>query len=209
MGVVLLVLFASISFSAFFDNPVDYFKKEEEVSKKELKEEYYRKVWRETQNWFPKDVSPIERELYKNPHDPILQEMYKKYVEERTYRSRLIAQILLSHFKSKEDILRGIKESALRFLYFYSPTCPYCKISEVALEDLSRSAEIITINVDSENPQVQEMVALFQVRATPTLVAMKGIRVVDVWIGAFTWDSMEFHRWLSGLVSKVRGETAW
>ncbi len=208
---ILLLLAVWVSFGGFFNTEVDYFKdkeKQEEAKKEEVekkkREEYYKKVWEETQNWFPENVSPVERELYKNPNDPVLQEMYKRYVEERTYRSRLISSILQTHFKNKEEVLKEIKANGVQFLYFHSPKCPYCKMSEVTLKDLSRFAKIVTINVDSDNPQVQEMMALFQVRATPTLVAMKGISTLDVWIGAFTWDSMEFHRWLSRVVSRAK-----
>ncbi|WP_457601565.1 thioredoxin family protein [Hydrogenivirga sp.] len=208
-GLVLLLLIA-FSFGGFFNTEVDYFKdrereraKEERKLEKKKREEYYEKLWEETRNWFPENVSPIERELYKHPDDPVLQEMYKKYVEERTYRARFIKNILVSHFKTKEQVLEAIKSAGVQFLYFHSPKCPYCKMSEVALKDLSRYARIVTVNVDSSNPQVKEMMSLFMVRATPTLVAMKGAETLDVWIGAFTWDSMEFHEWLSGVVGKA------
>lgn len=207
MGVVAVLLLCSLAFGGFFDTEVDYFKDDEgNMSKKEenKKKEYYEKVWKETENWFPQNVSPVERELYKHPNDPVLQEMYKRYVEERTYRSRIVSSILREHFQNKERILEEIKASGVQFLYFFSPKCPYCKMSEVALKDLSKFAKVITLNVLSDNPQVKEMMAIFQVRATPTLVAMKGLRTIDMWVGAFTWDSMEFQRWLGGVASKAQ-----
>lgn len=203
--VVLLLLLVSITHADFFEKRVDYFNQEREKKEDEKKkrEEYYRRVWEETENWFPPTVSPVERELYKNPTDPVLQQMFTQYVERRTLIGRYAGKILQEHMRTKEESLKALGKAGVEFFYFYSPTCPYCRMSEPTVYDLSLYLKVNKLMVESENPQIRELVRFFGVKATPTLVAIWKDRVLGVWEGAFTWDDLRFFDWIGELVRQI------
>ena len=198
------LLLIATAYAGFFDREVDYFNlKQEQVQKEDKQKEYYRKVWEETENWFPPNVSPVERELYKNPTDPVLQQMYVRYIEKRTLMGRYAGQILQEYSRTKEDTLKALGSAGVELFYFYSPTCPYCKMSEPTVYDLSLYMRVNKLKVESPNPKIQELVQLFGVRATPTLVAVQKDRVLGIWEGAFTWDNLRFLDWIGSLLKRV------
>lgn len=212
MGKRVLVAFllAGIAPASFFDTEVDYFKdakeREEQTQKKENKTEYYRKLWEESVNWTPSNLSPLEREIFRNPTDPVLQDMYRRYVDYRTQKVRVLSSILTDYFQEKEKLLERLEKAQVDFIYFFSPTCPYCKMSEPTLSDISKRArKVLTVNIMSEDSRAKELMALFGVRQTPTLVALKGLQVIDVWTGAFSWGSATFTMWLNRVVHEAEG----
>lgn len=203
---VSLLLLVTVAIGGFFDKEVDYFGEREETKKeveRKEREEYYRKIWEETENWFPPTVSPIERELYKNPTDPVLQQMFVRYIEKRTWMGRYAGQILQRHSRMQEQALKALGKAGVEIFYFHSPTCPYCRVSEPTVYDLSLYMKVNKLNVDIPNPKIQELVDLFGVRATPTLVAVQKDRVLGIWEGAFTWDNLSFISWIGSLLRKV------
>lgn len=206
MGWVVFFLCVTVAFGGFFNTEVDYFNSGSQERKEPPKEDYYEKVWKETQNWFPPNVSPIERELYKNPDDPVLRNLYVKYIEQRTQRARKIGTFLQDYFRTKESILNRLKDMGVKIYYFYSPACPYCAMSEDTARTLSNYVTIHKLNVDVPNPKIQSLIELFNVTSTPTLVAFTDREVLGIWVGAFTWDNLNFHRWLESLVSAKREE---
>lgn len=206
MKVLTGFLLVAVAYAGFFDREVNYFnlKQEEKVQKEDKqRREYYRKVWEETENWFPPNVSPIERELYKNPTDPVLQQMYVRYIEKRTLMGRYAGQILQEYSRTKENALKALGSAGVELFYFYSPACPYCKMSEPTVYDLSLYIRVNKLRVESPNPKIQELIQLFGVRATPTLVAVQKNRVLGIWEGAFTWDNARFLDWIGDLLKRV------
>lgn len=176
-------------------------RKKEGETEKEKKEEYYKRIWEETKNWFPPNVSPVEREFYKNPDDPVLQEMVARYIEERTERARQLSEVLRAYFSVRKEELERLGELGVEFIYFWSPRCPYCAISEPAVRDLSMYTRVLRVNVD--NPNTQEIKRSFGVYATPTLVAVKGNEVLNVWVGAFSFDNLHFSGWLREVIRRA------
>ena len=204
-----LLLAVSLAFGGgFFNDPVDYFKdsvekKIDKVNKKKDKQEYYKKIWEETMKWAPPNASPVERAYIQNPNDPVLREMVLRYLDQRTQAATLLSDYLQERISEREEVLKTLRETGVSFIYFFSPRCPYCKMSEPFIKNLSHKLKVMTVNIDSPSQEVKRMVEGFGVSATPTFVAMKNGKVMDVWVGTLGWHVPGFEEWVRNLAERV------
>lgn len=196
VGIALAVVLATSSCIDYWGEgcgvqPQPKTNKEQKVKqKRESKEELLKKLYRESLNWTPKDISPLERYVATHPQDRKAVEYLRKYLEEKQFRSCLLEKallnqpsdecyLLLSSRKKASKKLTGKKQvvsenkadlSRYRFLLFYSPTCPHCqRVLPYALEKL-KDYDLVLIS--SSDKDAVELFSEWRVDRVPTLVAV-------------------------------------
>ncbi len=169
-------------------------KKEEPVEKKN--ENKYEKLYSETLSWLNEHekVPPVLRELWKNPEDEKLKKLAVKTMYDWNKKLENITKelgmnfsqmsylydkpsgqywTLRSPYTSADGKLREYAKRGLKVIYFFSPDCPYCILSEPAIKRLKDAGiEVLEINVKQygKNEFVTKMVDLYNVSATPTTI---------------------------------------
>lgn len=204
MRVLLFFLLFTLRFAfAVLQGEVDYFninsneKKAQETQKAQDKTEYYKKLYEEADSWFPETTNPLERAFYKNPSDPMIVKLLEQFYEKRQERANLLAATLIALQTQKEEALRK-KLSDYTVIYFYSPTCPYCRASETGLNALSSLVNQV-LRVDVTAFQNQSYVRDFGIRVTPTLVFVKKGKEVSRWEGLWIYPSQKAENFLREL----------
>ncbi|MEM3426835.1 MAG: thioredoxin family protein [Nitrososphaerales archaeon] len=199
---LLVVLFLLLSFGTgtALQGEVDYFKREEKAKQKEeekSKKEYYEKLYREAQDWFPETTNPLEKAFYKNPDDPVIVELLNRFYTERQERANLLAsKLILLQSQQEEKLAEVLKNYTV--LYFYSPQCPYCRASEPYLSFLESNAKkFLKINILM--PENSVYLKDFGIRATPTLVFVRDGREVRRWEGMWVYPSQATSAFLRSL----------
>jgi len=213
-GIVVLLLFASVSFA----DVVDYWgiyekkevKKEQKVEKKEKKKVQKRYpppdvVLQESKRWLEnklkKEQPPIVYYYFKNPEKyKEVARQWTEYLNEKG-RAMVVPQVELiqenKHFL--QEMERELKQRGYVFLYFYNRDCPACKMTEPEIQNLERYFKVIRIELHAD----PEAFKLWNVERTPTVIAVskkekKAYRLV----GYQTWKEMLQYFYL-----RVRGET--
>jgi len=172
---------------------------EEKANKKEeekKKENRYTELYKKTLSWLPEPekVPPVLRELWKNPDDEKLKELAVKTMYEWNKKLGRITEELGMNFSqisyiydrpsgqylnirditpSAEEKIKEFAKRGLKVIYFFSPDCPYCRLSEPAVKTLKDSGvEVLRINVKNygRDEFVTHMVNLYAVSATPTTI---------------------------------------
>jgi thioredoxin-like negative regulator of GroEL len=207
LGLLLALLSISANVQAYwFREGVDYFgtgkreekkeEKKEEVNK-ENREKYYEELYKQAQEWFPETANPLERAFLKNPDDPKLLELLDKFYTERTARANVAASKLMVLQAEREARLKE-KLKDYTVIYFYSPQCVYCRVSEQYLPFLEGRVKQF-LKVNTLLPENATYVRDFGIQATPTLIFMKDGKVVRKWVGLWVYPSQETIKFLEGL----------
>ncbi len=82
-----------------------------------------------------------------------------------------------------DDLIKATEDCLVGVVFFYSPTCPYCRMLEPMFEEAARilgdRMAFLKVNV----AYAPQLAAMFHVMATPTLVAFRRGKEVDRMVG--------------------------
>ena len=70
---------------------------------------------------------------------------------------------------------------------FYSPTCGPCKVLDRNL----KIANIEYTSIDVTDSSFEELIEKYQIHSVPTLVKLKGDKLVDKFVGIMTVDKLK------------------
>lgn len=92
---------------------------------------------------------------------------------------------------SIDDLIRASEECLVGVIFFYSPTCPYCRMLDPMFREAARILGDRMAFIKVDVTRAPSLAAMFNVMATPTLVAFRRGREVDRIIGLPTPERFE------------------
>jgi len=182
-------------------------RKETKKSKEEEKRKFLEKLYRESLNWTPDNLSPLEKYAATHPQDKEALKLLRKYLAERQIRACYLEKALTLQPTSECDRMRkewerwvngerGIPPEAvpkismhaageLHYLFFYSPTCPHCtRTLPVVVKVLGSKVRLIEAN--SSNA---DLFKEWKVGEVPTLIVYRGKRALKL-TGEFNQEKL-------------------
>lgn len=82
-----------------------------------------------------------------------------------------------------DDLLRVTQDCRIGVIFFYSPTCPYCRMLEPLFREAARVLGDRMAFVVVDITRSPDLAMMFNVMGTPTLVAFRAGREVDRIVG--------------------------
>ena len=106
--------------------------------------------------------------------------------------SYLILVPLLTYLSAKRQIGQKVvndgQETKDQLIYFYSDNCPPCKAMTPLVDELAEHHDMISKIDVKHNPEAARE---YKIRATPTLILVKGGIINDILLGAKSASQLE------------------
>jgi len=224
---ILLILFVFLSLPSLASPCIDFWGegcgvKEKEVKEKKKverdvkvsppklsKKELLEKLFKESLNWTPDNLSPLERYVATHPEDTEALRYLRRYIITRKVRACYIEAGLIGESfekceRMREELLKALQSSAKKrrfknyeFLFFYSPSCPHCqKVFPVVLKEL-QGENLELIEANSNNAEIYEE---WGVTTVPTLIAVNRKKKKAYRLRGFNEKALQY--FLNSLLSK-------
>lgn len=199
MKAIVVLLVAGFAWGVF-QTPPDVWgeharilKKQEEIKKRKMEEKrkfeerrnYFKQLYRETMAWLPEPekVPPVLREVWKHPEDEELRRFAAKTMHDWTKKVERLSEELgweYSRYMSYpvqsqtlEEEIKNLVKKGLSLIYFYSPKCVYCRMSDPVVNKLERlGVKVFRVKMEDYGKDRLTTVLIdhYGVRQTPTTI---------------------------------------